>query len=63
VGSGNLHNKLPGATVAPGTEVFIVHADKSLHASGVKASMLRGAHINSLGGRSCGVPARAHSPR
>jgi hypothetical protein len=39
VGSGNLHNKIVGAAVAPAPRGFTVHADKSLHASGVKASM------------------------
>ena len=38
MGSGNLHNKIAGATVAPAPSGLIVHADKSLHASGVKAS-------------------------
>jgi hypothetical protein len=38
VGSGNLHN-IAGATVVPAPRSSSSNADKSLHASGVKASM------------------------
>ena len=59
MGSGNLHNKLPEP---PWTWHRGLHRPMRTSLStlqGSRASTLRAAHISSLGGRSCGVPARA----